>query len=355
VEVGRRSVCAMSLLALSVLALPALSAEVTAIPPELGLRAHLTYAGSSLSGGLVEGGQRVASRRITRHDLALGAEFAPIPWLAASLELELTPSLRYRYPEAREMVLEPLTGSGSYLSGEASAETPTVTASGLQGLWVGVAASPIPSAPGRGVWRLDAALRTPSKNRNLWTEPKGSRGAAPGGSAVRLAGAFSTQMGVAEPWLRAELVREGKVEVDVVDDGTTWATDLPLRPASTFDTDFGGEFLAWRNAEAGAKMSVNTWLGGGYRSWEDIATGVYLPNVLAGARRIPVTAGDTLEARAGLEAIVDVNEALGFRAATTFTWFLPYRLEHVYAVETTADTLRVGFLFTVLGGAELSR
>jgi hypothetical protein len=345
----------MSCLVLTALALPAAGAEVTDLPPELGLRANLTYAGSALSGGLVEEGQLVSGRRITRHDLALGAEFAPIPWLAVSLDLAFTPSLRYRYPGAREMVLEPLTGSGSYLSGAASSDIPTVTASGLTGLWVGVAASPIPSEPGRGVWRLDAALRTPSKNRNLWTEPKGSRGAATGGSAVRLAGAFATQMGVAEPWLRAEFVREGKVEVDIVDDGTTWATDLPLRPASTFDTDFGGEFLAWQNADTGAQVAVNTWLGAGYRSWEDIASGVYLPNVLTGARRIPVTAGDTLEARAGLEALVDVNESLAFRAATTLTWFLPYRLEHVYAVRTTPDTLRVGFLFTVLGRAQVVR
>src|SRR5687767_6373349 len=106
------------------------AAEVTDLPPEWGVEARLSYGASSLSGSLLEGEQQVAKRRISRHDLLLGAEFAPLPWVALSLDLAFTPSLRYRYPEAREMTIEPLTGSGSYLSGAPSPEAPTLRASG---------------------------------------------------------------------------------------------------------------------------------------------------------------------------------------------------------------------------------
>lgn len=346
------------------LAVKAHSAEVTDLPPELGLVGRLSYGGSSLSGKLLEEGQQVARRRITRHDLALGAELAPLPWVSFSLELGLTPSLRYRYPEAREMIIEPLTGSGSYLAGEPSLETPTVAASGISGLWLGIAANPLlaagPSGDARSAWRLDAAVRTPSKKRNLWTAPSrskggGSRGVAPGGTAFRLAGAFSRKLGIAEPWMRAVWVTENKVEVDIVDEqGNAWASDLPLQPASTVDLDFGGQFLAFSAAETGTKVAVNTWLGGGYRTWEDVASGVYLPNVLDGARRIPVTAGDSLEARAGLEVDVDVNEALALKTGAVVSWFLPFRPEHVYEVRTSPDTMRVGFTLTVEGRKTLS-
>ena len=248
----------------------ALGAEVTEMPPRLGVVASLEYSGSSLSGGLVEEGERVGERRIVRHDVDLGAEFGIAEGFAATLDLAVTPSLRYRYPESRTMIIEPLTGSGSYLSGEGVGER-TVRASGLDGIWLGVAAAPFSEAYGpeqRVTWRLDAGFRTPSRKRNLWTAPNGTRGAAEGGTALRLAGAFSTHRGITSPWLRAEWIREGRVEVEVTDeDGVTWSNGLALRPASTFATDLGVELTAWEDQATESRAGVELWIGAGYRTW----------------------------------------------------------------------------------------
>lgn len=335
----------------------AFAAEVTDLAPEMGVVASLGYTGSAVSGRLVEAGQTVGGRRIGRHDLDLAAEFSPVRGLAVTLDLVYTPSLVFRYPLAREMIIEPLSGSGSYLTGELSAETPTVRASGLDGLWVGVAASPISEAYGndqRATWRLDAGLRTPSRGRNLWTAPNGRRGAATGSSAFRLAGAFSTERGVSSPWLRAEWVHESQVKVDVIDEaGVQWATDLPLRPASTFTTDIGVELLAFRDPDTGTETAIDLWLGAGYRSWEDIATGVYLPNVLDGARSIPVTTGDTVTARAGAAVNVHAGERVRVRGGLTLGYRVPYRLEHVYDVRTSGDTFELGWSLVFSGVGSL--
>ena len=152
----------------------------------------------------------------------------------------------------------------------------------------------------RSTWRIDAAIRTPSPGRNLWTAAGGTRGAAPGGSAIRLAGAFSTDREPAEPYVRAQWIREGGAAVTVVDEaGLTWATDLPIRPASTVDFVAGVELEAIDLPATGARFAFDLWFGAEYRTWEDVASGVYLPNVVDSARSIPVTTGDTLAGRTG--------------------------------------------------------
>lgn len=330
------------------------SAEVTALPPEMSLRGALTYSGYALSGGLQEQGAVISRRRLTRHDLTLGASFSPLSFAMISLDLAMTPALRYTYPLAREMVLDPATGSGSYLSGAPSEEVPAVRASGITGLWLGGAISPLPAAPGRGQWRIDAALRTPSTRRNLWSAPKGSRGPSPGGVAWKLVGAFSTEAGIAEPWLRATVIREGAFKVDVIDeDGVTWASDLEIQPASTVELAFGGEIEAWADAEAGRRVAVTPSLAATYRSWEDIASGVYLPYVLTSSRRVPVTAGDGLMLTAGLDVDVAAAEELSVRAGAELTSLLPYRLEHVYDVRTTPGTFAACVTLSVAGGSVL--
>jgi hypothetical protein len=98
---------------------------------------------------------------------------------------------------------------------------------------------------------------------------------------------------------------------------------------------------------------VNLWLGAGYRTWEDIASGVYLPNVLDGARSIPVTVGDTLSARAGTGFDVEIQQIVRIRGGLVFTYRMPYRLEHVYDVRTSADTLQIGWSLELSGVAQV--
>lgn len=343
----------------------ALAADVTDMPPELGVHVGLRYTGLGVSGGLVEGGagganpvpaEIVSGRRVTRHDLDLAAEFSPILGLAAGLELIYTPAVRFAYPDARTMRVEPLTGAGSYLAGAVAPDTPAVRGSGIEGLWFNVAAAPFSeryAQQQRASWRLEAGFRTPSKHRNLWTAPNGHRGVAPGGTAFRLGGAFSSARGVVEPWVRAMWTHENGVKVDVIDEaGVTWASDLPIKPASTFDMGLGMEVVGYDagpDAETPLRFAVGPSFTAGYRSWEDVASGVYLPNVLDGARAIPVTSGDTLTLRAALDVSLHAADLIRVSAGLGLDYAVPYRLEHVYDVRTSPGTLGIDGTIAVTG------
>ncbi|MCA9492298.1 MAG: hypothetical protein KC621_20335 [Myxococcales bacterium] len=341
------------------LAHPASAADVTDMAPGLGALGTLRYAGSSLDGHLVESGEVVAGRKVQRHDLDLGLEFAPAPGVALTLDLALTPSLTFTYADSRTMIVEPEDGSGSYLAGEAVAAPVEIRAGGLTGFWVGAAFAPFSETYAKGQqssWRIDAALRPPSASRNLWTTVDAKRGTAPGGLGMRVGGAFSVDRGVGNPWVQAVYQSEGRVAVDVVDEnGNQWATELAVKPASTLLTRFGVAIEGWEDPDLGAAFAVDLYLGGQYQTWQDVASGVYLPNVLEGGRSIPVTSGDSLAGIAGIALDAAVNEYVQIRAGSEFTYRTPYTLEHVYDVQTSADTWQIGWFFQVQGMGSFKR
>lgn len=328
------------------------AADVTEMPPELGVRSYLRYGGTTVNGWLLEDGERVSSRHVLRNDLDLGLEFSPTTGLAATLDLAITPGYTWKYTETRSMVVEPVDGSGSYLAGLPDKPV-TVKTTGLTGIWLGVAASPFDEARSvsqHATWRLDLAVRPPSKGKNLWVARNQSRGSAPGGTGLRLATAFSSDRGVGEPFLTAQWVHEARVVVDVVDEaGTTWARGLSLKPADTIDFRSGVALRAYDNTATKSSVDVELWLGAGYRSWEDVASGLYLPHVLDSGRSIAVTSGDSIAATSGLGFEFGINEYVAVRTGTEFTYRTPYRLEHVYQVTTSPDTWQLGWFFTVQG------
>jgi hypothetical protein len=327
--------------------------------PEMGILGGLTYAGSTLNGSLVEGDTTIAERRVWRHDLDFAVEFSPTDRVALTLALPTTLSWRFTWPEARTMVVDPIEGTGTYLASDETAEAPALSASGIEGLWLGIGVAPFSeqhSQSDQVTWRMDAAIRGPSAKKNLWTAPNGNRGVAPGGWGLRLAGAFSSDFGVGEPWLTAEYQRETKVSVDVIDeDGTTWATDLPLRPASVLGATCGVEIVALDQVETGTRFAVDLSLGATYRSWEDITTGIHLPNVLDSARSIPVTSGDSVSAIAGVAVDLHVDEHVRLRSGATIELRTPYRPEHLYEVRTGTDTYVIGWTFEVEGVGSFAR
>jgi len=333
------------------------AAEVTDMAPEMGILGGLTYTGSALNGTLVEDDTTIAERRVSRHDLNLAVEFSPAERVAITLAVPITLLWRFSFPEARTMVVDPITGTGTYLADDTTAEATAITAAGLQGVWLGAAVAPFSeqyAASDTITWRLDGAIRTPSAKRNLWTAPSGRRGAAPGGWGFRLAGAFSTDLGAGEPYLTAEYLRESKVSVDVVEDGVTWATDLPLHPASVLGATGGVEIVALDRPDTGTRFAVDLSLGAAYRTWEDIATGVYLPNVLDSARSIPVTAGDSVSGTVGVALDLHVDAHVRLRSGATLEVRTPYRPEHLYEVRTATDTYVIGWTFEVTGVASFA-
>lgn len=335
------------------------AAEVTDMAPGPGVLVGMHYGGSSLRGDLMEQETVVSGRRVLRHDLDLRAELAPVEGIALTLGLDTTPAWVFRYPDAREMTVEPANSEGSYLAGNPFDEDPAIRASGLRGVWVGAAVAPFAERYERAsaptTWRLDVAYRTGNKNRNLWTASDGRRGAAPGGSALLLSGAFSTDMGIGTPYMKVAWQREGAVEVDVVDEeGREWAKNLALRPASDLSIRSGVEILAYEEPEENSTFSFDLYLGGGYRTWEDIASGVYLPSVLGSSRQIPITVGDHMMGLAGVGIDYHVNEFVRGRSGLEFRYRTPFRPEHAYDVTTSANTWELGWSLTIQGVAKFT-
>lgn len=333
-------------------AAPAGAADVTEMAPELGIRSYLRYGGSTLNGHLVEEGEVVAGRHVLRNDVDLGVEFSPVAGLAATVQLALTPGMTWSYTDPRTMVAEPADGSGSYLTGDPAKDV-SIKTSGLVGAWFGAALAPFSESYARNqhaTWRLDLGVRTPSTGRNLWVARNGARGPSPGGTALKVGAAFSTDRGVGNPFLSAVWVHENRVTVDVTDEsGTTWAKNLELSPADTLDLRSGIAITGYENAAQHSSFDAELWLGAQYRDWEDVASGLYLPYVLDSARSIPVTSGDSVAGVAGLGFEYGINEFVSIRTGTEFTYRTPYRLEHVYDVTTSADTWQLGWFLTVQG------
>lgn len=326
------------------------AAEVTRMPSALEGSAGIRYSGSAGFGGLVEAGERIADRRTVRHDVDFALELAPIDGVALTLGLSMTPGWSWKYPDARAMLLEPVEGGGSYAFGEVQADSPTVQGGGTNGIWLGLGVTPFSEAFEQNhkvTWRLDGSFRTGNK-KNRWTVIDGKRGAAPGGTALRLSGAFSRRGGPAEPYLRARWHKESKVTTDVVDmDGVVWATGLELRPASTVDLLGGTEIIAAENGES--VTTVDVFIGFGYRSWEDVPSGLLLPNVIDASKGIAVTHGETIQGIAGLGLNIQYTRNLRSSAGARFEYALPHTQEHVYDVATSPDSFGIGWYVSITG------
>lgn len=328
------------------------AAEVSWMPDALEGAATLRYAGLLERGGLEEQGTRISGRRTIEHRVLIGAELSPYRGIALNVAVSTVPAWAWGYSGARQMLLEPVEGGGSYLNAPTDPNAdPGITGGGIEGVWIGGAVAPLSEAFSKNhkvTWRMDLAVRTAS-GQNRWTlKDGGKRGGGPGGSAVKLAGAFSKRSGPADGYIRAVWQREGKVVTDVVDEaGTTWATGLTVRPASRVELLGGTEVVTGDGTDVRVAFDVHA--GFGYRTWEDIPSGLLLPNVLEASRGTAVTHSETVDGLLGmgfhLRFVDNVRVSLGGR----FAYVLPHTQENVYAVRTTADTVGFGWTFALTG------
>jgi hypothetical protein len=329
------------------------AAEVSWMPEALEGSAQLRYGGRLERGGLTEGAVRVADRRVLEHRLDVNLQFAPIRGLAVTLGFAHVPSWSFSYPNARPMLVEPVDGGGSYLYGEPIDADPAVGVSGrgLEGIWLGAAVAPFSETYDKGhrtTWRLDLGVRPGAKGNTRWSATDGTRGAAPGGTAIRMIGAFSRRAGPADGYLRVAWQREGKAAVDVVDElGTAWVSGLAVQPASTVELLGGTEVVAI--TDDGARTAVDVHVGFGYRTWEDLPSGILLPNVIDAARTIPVTHSESVNGLAGLAVHVRFTHNVRVSLGGRFEYVLPHTQEHVYDVQTTADTFGASWTAGVTG------
>lgn len=322
--------------------------DITAMPPALRGDIHVGYSGDFGFVGLEEGSAYVGRADLFRHDMLFGGEFAPIRGLAINLQVPYTPSWSLKWLEARKMAYDPVQNTGSYATGETINDPPKLTASGTDGVWIGLAFAPFSASYGKGLlkqnvdWRLGLQYRT-GGGSTLWSAPDGHRGVAPGGSAWRLTAAFSTRRGDSCPYLGLDAVFEGKpVVLDIVDEsGTTWATGLPIDAASHVDVRAGVEITDQEIAETGYRFAWDLYMGFGYTTWQDIPSGIFLPSVLDASRTIAVTEGDYVHGKAGMAAIVDINKYAGMRIGVEGGYKMPHTVENVYPIRWSADSFDV--------------
>lgn len=318
------------------------------MPPAMRGDIDIAYAGDFGFVGLEEGPDLVARGQLFRHDLLFGAEFAPIRGVAVNLAVPVTPSWSMSWSQARKMAYDPVANTGSYANGDVINDPPKLTASGSEGIWLGVAVAPFSESYGKGVlkqnvdWRLGAQVRTGSGN-TLWSAPDGHRGVAAGGGAWRLTAAFSTKRGFSCPYLGFDAVFEGKpVLIDVVDEaGTAWVTGLPVDAASHVDVRGGVEITDTEIVETGYRFVWDLYMGFGYTTWQDIPSGILLPSVLDASRTIAVTESDYVHGKVGMAAIVDFNKYVGMRIGVEGGYKMPHTVENVYPVRSSADSFNV--------------
>src|SRR5687768_2412538 len=187
------------------------------MPPAMRGDVEIAYDGGWLTGGLEEAGTVYGRQRGTRHDVTIGAEFAPIAGISARVAIPVTAAWSLSWTEPSSMQYDPVTGSGTYVGGAVIDEPPSLSGGGVQGVWIGAAIAPFSESYALSqqvTWRVEAAFRTPSGN-TMWSADGGRRGAAPGGSAWLLSAAFSTNRGVAQPYLVFQTLLEGAVTIDV--------------------------------------------------------------------------------------------------------------------------------------------
>lgn len=336
------------------LATPARAAEVTDMPPAMRGDVDLIYAGQFQQVGLEEQGLVYAIRNTSRHDFDLHAEFSPYPGLAITLGLPTTPSLAITYPAAREMLYEPVDASGSYEFGLPLAALPEWRGGGVQGFWIGAAFTPFSESFARSLpatMRLDIAVRTPAPKSTLYGE---KRGAAPGGAALLLGLAVSVERARSAPYLSFQYQGEFGATIDVTDaDGSTVATELPIKAASKVDGRIGGEIFLVKKPEKNLRVALDLYAGAGYRSWADTPSGFHLPSVLTISRDIPVTRGDYVLGKAGLSVIAHVNRWVNVTAGMEGRYLSPHTIEHVYAVKTDAQSFELAWTLGVTGKIRL--
>ena len=345
------------------LASPAEAADVTWTPERLHGAAGVRYDGSYTWGWLSEDDgidadvdptpdDVVSGRRITEHNVDLGIQFTPIDGITAVIDLSLSPSWLWRYPDAKQMLIEPVEGGGSYVfadSPDPAADPVDVRGGGINGVWLGLALSPFNERFQQNhkvTWRLDAAFRPGRPNNNRWVLDEGSRGGSPGGTALRLSGAFSRRGGSAEPYVRGRFQQEGRVEVELASPDGTAAT-VELRPASHVELLGGTEVLASQRTEV--ETAIDFHLGFRYFTWEDLPSGMLLPNVIDAGKTIAVTRSERVQGLAGMGLNLRFSDVVRTSTGARFQYTVPHRLEHIYDVRTSPDTFGVAWYFSITG------
>lgn len=340
-------IAALSLLAV-LTSTPAEAAEVTALAPMLRGDVQLRYDIDAERARLLEDETVVARRALTDHLMTWSASFSFYTGAALFLEMPHYASSRIRFRDASTMGFDPVEDAGTFIGTDSLEDPDPTLGKGLGGTWLGLRGAPYHETlfgdrGDRASILLEAAYRFQDKS-NMWSYgPRGYRGAGPGASAFRLRGAFSTTHRTAQPYLVATWMVPASIQMDVVDENSrTIATDRRFSPASDVELVAGAE-LQVAEYQDGGLVSLDFRSRFGYRSWQDVPSGLYLPDVLNGTEAQTATEGE----HAYLAGSFGVNwrfiHYLQLNMAGEFGFATPRTVEHFYPVKTGLDTMTWGF------------
>lgn len=326
------------LLLLPLLSAPARSAEVTALPNKLRGSVSLGWQTEGDRLALEEDGFEVGQRSARQHDLRLSADFAAWRGVVVGFTMPVVLDQRVSWTNAREMTFDPSSGGGSFIGANRLEDQDPISGGGLAGPIVSLTLAPlIADPPGRRAsttsMLLEVGYRLQDRSSFWQEEADGSRGGGVGGDALLIRGAFSAQAKTSEPYLEAVVERAMTVPTDLRDSsGEVVQKDALARPASRVDLRAGVD-LPVQEADD-HRMVIDLRSRFGYRSWQDIPSGLYLPDVLAASREVLVTQGESIYGMAGLGLGLDFPGWASVRAGVDVGTETPYRVEHPYPVRT---------------------
>lgn len=334
----------MLLLPLLALLTPAHAAEVTAMPAPLRGVATLEYRAQGDAARLVEGETQVGARQERLHTLALKGGFSPYRGIGLVVDLPIAIDQRLVWSQAREMDFDPIQGAGSMVGSAELDPAPVVKGGGLMGPTFSLQVAPFLAEHGgarrvdRTTWLLEAGYRLQDKS-NWWKEQvDGGRGAGDGADAVHLRTAFSTLADTSRPYVEVQFDKALTVPTALrAADGSVLTQGAPVRPASTLNLRVGAELPLVEREDLALSLDLRTRFG--YRTWQDIPSGLYLADVLSASREVLVTQGEAIHAMGGIGLQVQRAGLLDVLVGGDFGAESPYRVEHPYAIRTDLPTV----------------
>lgn len=326
------------LAALSVAVLPeAQAADATRFPPAMRGDFEIEYDVGGETGRLIEDNTEVGRRRLTSHAITYTGTFSPVTGLAVYVGLPHLVSDRVRFFDAQEMAFDPRLESGTTVGTPNIADQEAERGTGMGGVWIGLKGAPMhrelyTKRADRVSWVLDAGFRFRDQT-NFWSYgPRGKRGSGDGAPAFRFQAAVSSKHRIAEPYLKASLLRSGRIQMDIVDeDGRTVTSGMELRPASTVDSVVGVQYTVHEYGQ-GAMVALDMHANYGYASWQDIPSGLYLPDTLVASSGAPATMSEATRVGVGGGVNWRFIEYLQLNVAGNIGVNSGGRVEHYYPV-----------------------
>jgi hypothetical protein len=321
------------------------SADVTTLPPPVRGDLRLTYDLAAESAAFREGTRTDLGRRnIAAHTLTWMGQFSPVTGLGLSVEVPHIVAEGVRYRDVGTMTFDPNADGGTLSTAAGRSSPDGLSGEGVGGVWLAVQGLPLSESAfaargDRASALLDVGYRFRDAT-NFWTVTDGVRGAGPGASAFRLGAAFSTTRGPARPFVTTRWVRTVALSTDLVDDaGRTLARGVEILPATTLDLTAGTEITGATWGDDGARLDVDLRARVGYRSWQDIPSGTYLPSILDASRGLVVNEGEGLSATGAAGLRVRFHEVVQLDVSGECGVASSRRVEHIYPVSTRAGAL----------------